>query len=237
MSRFEKLRYKMLERVVCYVGGQRGWASGAIMSMNEEDPSDETGRTRLPYVVKLDPPCGRLISVPSDHYNVCTAEVCFGQRSDGLYFTMCCLPDKTTAKQASKRKRRFAVGDRVACAVEDATENYSEWKAGTVLDIDHSLEESAKTQFPSVPSSKWAGFCVPYRVRLDGGATVLVHRDEHWLIRDLALQEGGVVRQGADGSRNLKRIAKRKRDDGEWQAVDHVTRQVRKCPAPDSDDD
>jgi hypothetical protein len=25
---------------------------------------------------------------------------------------------------------------------------------------------------------------VPYRVRLDDGAIVLVHRDEHWLIRE-----------------------------------------------------
>jgi len=39
-------------------------------------------------------------------------------------------------------------------------------------------------------------------VRLDTGCDVLVHRDEHWLVRDLALQREG-VRIGADGTRCL----------------------------------
>ena len=42
----------------------------------------------------------------------------------------------------------------------------------------------------------------PNQVRLDTGCDVLVHRDEHWLVRDLALQREG-VRIGADGTRCL----------------------------------
>ena len=29
-----------------------------------------------------------------------------------------------------------------------------------------------------------SGGVVPYRVAMDGGGSVLVHRDEHWLVRD-----------------------------------------------------
>jgi hypothetical protein len=69
---------------------------------------------------------------------------------------------------------------------------------------------------------------------------VLVHRDEHWLIRDLALQPEG-PRQAADGTRALKRLEKRpkaKSDDAdEWEAIDHMTRQVRSIAIPDSDED
>ena len=35
------------------------WAPGTIQALNEEDPQDPTGQTKLPYVVKLDPPIGR----------------------------------------------------------------------------------------------------------------------------------------------------------------------------------
>ena len=31
------------------------------------------------------------------------------------------------------------------------------------------------------------GGIVPYRVAMDSGATVLVHQDEHWLVRDLTI--------------------------------------------------
>ena len=67
---------------------------------------------------------------------------------------------------------------------------------------------------------------------------MLVHRDEHWLIRDLALQPEG-PRQAADGTRALKRLEKRPKSDGvdEWQAIDHMTRQVRSTAIPDTDED
>jgi len=44
-----------------------------------------------------------------------------------------------------------------------------------------------------MPHRDWAGAAgtVPYRVQLDSGRKVLVHRDEPWLVRDLALQPEG----------------------------------------------
>ena len=87
-----------------------------------------------------------------------------------------------------------------------------------------------------LPDGDWEGEagCVPYRVKLDSGCKVLVHRDDHWLVRDLKLQPEG-PRQAADGTRCLKRLEKRLVNDG-WQAIDHVTRKMQSCDAPDSDD-
>mmetsp|Transcript_42992 Transcript_42992/g.139510 ORF Transcript_42992/g.139510 Transcript_42992/m.139510 type:complete len:122 (+) Transcript_42992:91-456(+) len=75
---------------------------------------------------------------------------------------------------------------------------------------------------------------LPYRVQLDSGAAVLAHRDEHWLVRDYALQAEG-QRQGAGGARCLARMERREVAEGEWQRVDHQTRQVRSCAPPESD--
>ena len=76
---------------------------------------------------------------------------------------------------------------------------------------------------------------VPDRVELDTGCRGLVHKDEHWLIRDLSLQAPG-PRQSAKES-CLKRIERRHRGDYTFEAVDHATRRVRACPPPDSDEE
>lgn len=55
-------RYKRTERVVCLTGGNHRWASGSVVAVNEVNPED--GYSILPYVVKLDGPQRRLISVP-----------------------------------------------------------------------------------------------------------------------------------------------------------------------------
>ena len=227
-ERSKPTRFKKFERVVCRIGGQRGWASGKIQSVKEDDPEDPTGQTKLPYVVKIDPPNGRLISVPKDNYSVCRTEVCFGQLEDSLWFTLCCLP------QQPGKAQRFGVGERVACAIEDATEDYSTWAAGTVLGIDYSIEDDAK----ALPDGGWKGKCgcVPYRVELDVNLTVvLVHRDVHWLVRDLSLQAEG-PRQEAGSKCCLTRLETRRRDDG-WVVIDHETRRVQPCQEPWSDDE
>ena len=63
---------------------------------------------------------------------------------------------------------------------------------------------------------------------------MLVHRDEHWLVRDLALQPAG--QRYAP-----KRIEKRKAADEGWEMVDHMTRKARKvvdeCLSCDDDED
>ena len=78
---------------------------------------------------------------------------------------------------------RFRIGDRVACAVEDATTNFTMWAAGTVSEVNYSMEQALKSL---LPEEEWKGDAcfLPYRVELDNGLTVLVHRDEHWLVRD-----------------------------------------------------
>mmetsp|Transcript_23089 Transcript_23089/g.75065 ORF Transcript_23089/g.75065 Transcript_23089/m.75065 type:complete len:339 (-) Transcript_23089:346-1362(-) len=234
IARYEQaqqpLRFVRGDRVVCNIGGDCPWASGSIQATHEEDPADPTGQTVLPYVVKIDPPEGRLISVPTDEVYVCRAEVCFGQREDGLEWTSYCLPPPA-AKPAAK-PRRFAAGDRVACAVEDPSDSYSVWAAGTVVAVDVPLDEA--TLYGEHVSGGGATHTLPYRVQLDSGAAVLAHRDEHWLVRDLALQAEG-QRQGAGGARCLARMERREVAEGEWQRVDHQTRQVRSCAPPESD--
>jgi len=208
-------RFKKLDRVVCRIGGTRGWAAGTVQALNEEDPSDPTGQSVLPYVVKIDPPNSRLVSVSKDDHNLVRAEVCFGQRAGAIWFTRMCLPK--AVRKGSQRSRRFGVHDRVACAVEDATDDYTDWAAGTVLEVDHCVEGLGGIE----------GGVVPYKVMLDNGYTVLAHVDEHWLVRDLELQAPG-PRVAADGTRSLTRITKRKASNG-WEMVDHMTRKVRRA--------
>lgn len=192
------------------------------MGLDEKDPKDPTGQARLPYVVKLDPPEGRLIAVHADESDLVRAEVCFGQCEDALSFSLCCKPLQPL-KQTSARTRRFSVADRVACAVEDATSDYSDWAAGEVLALNHDVEVPAGDFTPG--DNGLATF--PYLVMLETGTHVLVHRDDHWLVRDLALQAPG-PRQSAAGACNLKRLEKRRAADGSgWELVDHQTRKVR----------
>jgi hypothetical protein len=219
-------RFKQFERVVCNVGGERKWASGTIQAINEDDPGDPTGQTMLPYVVKIDPPNSRLVCVSRDEYDLVRSEVCFGQCAGALWFTLFGLPSRVN----TSKKRRFAVGERVACAVEDAGGDFSVWRAGVVLAVDCSIDKEAE----ELGAGGMAAL-VPYRVQLDAGGVVLVHRDELWLVRDLELQDDG-PRQSADGTRCLTRLVKRQRGAA-WEAVDHATRQRRRCMAPDSDSD
>jgi len=222
-------RFETFDRVVCRIGGQRSWAAGTVMKLDVPDPKDQTEQTLLPYVVKIDPPDATLISVPEDTNGFVRAEVCFGQRQRARMFTLCCKPLRQLAT------RRFGVGDRVTCAVEDAMGDYTEWAAGQVVEVNHTVE-LADGEF--TPGGGPA--VVPYRVLLDdsGDTHVLVHRDEHWLIRDEALQAPG-PRQAADGTRDVKRLVKRRAADGSsWELVDHMTRKLRlQDRDPDGSDD
>ena len=38
-----KRRFARMDRVVCQIGGSRGWAAGSVQALDEEDPSDPTG--------------------------------------------------------------------------------------------------------------------------------------------------------------------------------------------------
>jgi len=212
-----KPRFEKLERVVCNVGCE--WVCGCVLAVNEPDPEDQN--VVYPYVVKVDPPVNQPISVPFDSHDIVRPEVCFGQSADGLQLTLFCLP------QIKSKARRFQVGERVACAVENsvAAPTGTMWAAGTITEVDISMEQAAEKELPEVIADKWPRGVpsVPYLVHLDAGCPVLVHKDEHWLLRDLELVGGG--------SRH-KRMEVCQRN-GSWETVDHVTRRVRPCEPPD----
>ena len=65
---------------------------------------------------------------------------------------------------------------------------------------------------------------------------MLVQQDEHWLVRDLALQPAG-PRVAADGTRALTRMGKRRLGDGSVEECDHATRNVRIKKARDEEED
>ena len=242
----KKLRFEKGDRVMCNVGGERSWVAGSVMIVNE-DPDEDDGepvdftllnesdgsessdeaeaamlpgwvrRTRIPYVVKVDPPFPTAtVDVPKDWNEIVRAEVCFGRRDDGLSFTRWCLPK--AARKGAQRVRRFRKGDRVACAVEAPGDVETNWSKGTVMAL----------EYPVAAEGGVEGGYVPYQVKLDDGSTVLVHEDEHRLVRDLALQPAG-PRSAEDGTRP-QRISKRKVEEG-WLLVDHMTRKSRKLKA------
>ena len=83
-------RFQRSDRVVCSLGGGFGWLPGAVQSVNEPNPQDPM--EVFPYVVKLDPPLGKLISVPDDRKNFCRSEICFdGDVPGGAQFSIACL--------------------------------------------------------------------------------------------------------------------------------------------------
>ena len=197
-------RFVMHDRVVCHLTGQRAWAAGTIVKLDQDDDDDPTGENPLPYLVKIDPPKSRIVCAPRDDNDVVRAEVCFRQNADGLFFSLFCKPRNQT------KIRRFGVGDRVACAIDNITGDDITWAAGTVIELNFDAGPDARQAFPS-----WDWPCVdgivPYRVLLDAGAHVLVHRDEHWLVRDLRIQPVGP--RAAMGTRSLTRFTKRREGD------------------------
>merc|ERR1712224_539396 len=100
----------------------------------------------------------RLISVPQDNNNLVLAEICFGSSPgrDGedpedvalrnLFMVLMCMPQSPV--RGAAKTRRFSVGDRVVCAVEDRTQVWTEWKAGTVAAVDHSVKADAEKLLP-----------------------------------------------------------------------------------------
>ena len=136
------LRFAISDRVVCCIGGDRPWAPGKVQALNEPDPSDPTGQSQFPYVVRIDPPISRLISVPRDSHDVVRPEVCFGQRAGALFFTHMCRPLRVRGDP----RRRFVVSERVACAVEDPTNHFTAWVAGTVTGTDLALPEPGEPE-------------------------------------------------------------------------------------------
>ena len=202
------LRFVMHDRVVCRLKGEREWAAGCVVKLDHDDGNDPTSEHQIPYLVKIDPPKGRVVCAPRDDNDVVRAEVCFSQDADGLSFALYCKPRNPT------KTRRFGVGDRVACAIDDITGDDITWASGTVRDVNYDVGPDARKAFPS-----WDWPCadgvLPYRVLLDNDEHVLVHRDEHWLVRDLRLQPPGPRHASvvSKRKRNLTRFTRRRDDD------------------------
>ena len=150
----QQLRFEKRERVVCNIrsdllgelySSPRTWCTGTIQQLNKPDQKQ---KVIVPYVVKLDPPIDRTISVPFDSNAVVRVEACFRESADDRLDcgTLYCLP------QIKSKAKRFAVGDRVVCSVENSVEDSAvtgvEWAAGTVTEVEISMEQAAEEQLP-----------------------------------------------------------------------------------------
>ena len=70
-------RFRTKDRVVCRLAQPPSWVAGMIVGTEREGPDAPTVQRRIPYLVKVDPPNGRLICVPRDDSDVVRAEACF----------------------------------------------------------------------------------------------------------------------------------------------------------------
>ena len=209
------LLYALGDRVVCNTGGPRGWVTGTVQHVNATDHGQA-----VPYRIRVDPPTGGLVSAKSDSDRDLRREVCFGRHRMAAYFTRACLP----VAVGKRPKLRFAVRDKVVCLVEGSLPSEEEaaiWSPGIV---DALWQELAPQEVPGIGQ-------VPYGVLLQDGSIVLVHRDQHWLVRDATLQPAGLAAE-------FSRFVKREVEPGQWELVDHQTCRVRPCPPlGESDED
>ena len=199
--------------------------SGNVQALDEPAP-DDSGVT-LPYVVMLDQPLKRLISVPSDHNNCVRADVCFGAwphaHQDAWFEPFF----KAAARKAPMKrpKLRFAVGDCVACLTAGSDgaglDWPRRWSAGTVLELWH--------RQAGVPE----GSAVPYAVALtpqhmqqeqQQPQVVLVHQDDHQLVRLLEVQPPDECPSGTA----LSRFTTRDQEPGWIEKIDQQTLRKRK---------
>ena len=227
-------RFAKYDRVRCNLGGEFGWVGGNVQALNEPYGDGVV----LPYVVMLDEPLKRLISVPTDAPHCVRAEVCFAEGFDGGECAEAVAYTIPT-KRARAAVLRFAVGERVACltAGPDGAAWPRRWSAGTVRTLWHSPEGATEE-----------GAVVPYAVELDPVAAdaaairrgtadmtrtvVLAHIDDHLHIRSLALQP----EKECAVRKSLPRFTLRENLEKGWvENVDQQTLRCRKAPPPDSD--
>ena len=93
-------RFGRFDRVICNLGS-RGWVAGSVQDLDVVDP--EGYRPPIPYVVELDAPHSRLISVPRDASACVVPEVCFGRLPGARYLTASCLVRR--ARTHTRRRR------------------------------------------------------------------------------------------------------------------------------------
>ena len=107
---FKAWRFALRDRVLCNLGAQHGWVPGSVQAIDEPNPEEPTAT--LPYVVKLDAPLDRLVTVPFDANSTCRPEACFAIEEAELSHR--CMGHNRTARPTL----RFEQGDRVAVLAE-----------------------------------------------------------------------------------------------------------------------
>ena len=133
-SRSPPRRFAKYDRVWCALGGEVGWASGNVQAVDEPAPDEPS--FLLPYVVMLDPPLKRLISVPADRNSCVRPDLCFEAWPDAPKeaWAQPCVKAANYKPPLKRLKLRFAVGDRVACLTggPDGLDWPRRWSAGTI---------------------------------------------------------------------------------------------------------
>jgi hypothetical protein len=217
-------RFECGERVICRLPA--GWAPGKVVEQNQSDLQGVPNCASASLVhIQLDigpwrMRLGHHTVYVEDTANGVRREVCFRQHPDTESFTRACLPPRQSAC-GQKEKLRFAVGERVACLIEADFGDCACWKGGFVAEL-----------WPRLTSSEDGGdVTAAYTVQLlDSDCRVSVHRDDHLLVRDLKYQAEGAHR--ACSKRFTKRRCSDANESGEWEMVDHSTRQTRACSPP-----
>ena len=188
----------------------------------ENDHNGEPSGRLIPYIVELDGATSRLISVPCDVPEYIVPETCWPDVS--AFHKSGPFPPAL----AVKPPLRFSVGDAVVCLVGGADQtNGGTWAHGDVVAV---WAQRPQWRFARDGTPEAAA----YAIRLSGGSGVVVlcHRDEHSLVRDPSLQPAGAATR-----ESATRFAKRRRDDGQAELIDHQTRKRRvdgACAAPTS---
>ena len=229
------LRFVLKERVACKIS-QGQWLTGKVAMLHEPDPH---GGSVLPYVVSLDR-SDRMISAPSDNDDCVRIEACFTEAEWHV--------SRSLSAGRSSLALRFKAGDVVACLAASLGHGRAsaDWRRARVRQVWPSLDlDEPRKHVPyllelldeGVPGGEGGegGEDGEDCVDGEGGAGLLCHRDDHYLVRDLALQPPGprtdrsrfATRQCADGS--------------SFEELDHQTRVVRStefaAPAPKGDRD
>ena len=93
--------------------------------MNEPNPQDPM--ELFPYVVKLDPPLGKLISVPEDRKNFCRSEICFdGDVPGGAQFSIACLA-RVAIKCTARHPTHWLISTQVPPSQPDEEAAFCGW--------------------------------------------------------------------------------------------------------------
>ena len=208
------------ERVLCSLPD--GWFRGTVIMLTQSDFPDGSPPLSNLVHIRLENALveGHQKIYVQDKY--VRREVCFGQLVETESYIEALVKQLQGVKQL-----RFAVGERVACLVEDDSGDNAVWKGGTVSQLRPRLSSSLSCP---VGQGNGTNKFAAYTVQLDSDCRVFVPKDHHLLVRDLRCQPVGVHDAGAFGKRFSRQL--RSDDSGQWDLIDLETRRKRACSPP-----